>query len=34
MAGYFGLVPAAGSGARMGEALPKQYLTIGTRPIL
>jgi len=34
MAGYFGLVPAAGSGARMGEALPKQYLTIGQRPLL
>jgi 2-C-methyl-D-erythritol 4-phosphate cytidylyltransferase len=34
MAGYFGLVPAAGSGARMGEALPKQYLTIGNRPVL
>src|SRR5215470_1385524 len=34
MAGYFGLVPAAGTGARMGEALPKQYLTIGQRPLL
>ena len=34
MAGYFGLVPAAGSGARMGEALPKQYLSIGNRPVL
>jgi 2-C-methyl-D-erythritol 4-phosphate cytidylyltransferase len=34
MAGYFGLVPAAGSGARMGEALPKQYLSIGARPLL
>ena len=34
MAGYFGLVPAAGTGARMGEALPKQYLTIGQRPVL
>jgi len=34
MAGYFGLVPAAGSGARMGEALPKPYLTIGQRPLL
>ena len=33
MAGYFGLVPAAGSGARMGEALPKQYLSIGNRPV-
>jgi 2-C-methyl-D-erythritol 4-phosphate cytidylyltransferase len=34
MAGYFGLVPAAGSGARMGRALPKQYLGIGARPLL
>jgi 2-C-methyl-D-erythritol 4-phosphate cytidylyltransferase len=34
MAGYFGLVPAAGTGARMGKALPKQYLTIGQRPLL
>jgi len=34
MAGYFGLVPAAGTGARMGEALPKQYLSIGLRPLL
>jgi 2-C-methyl-D-erythritol 4-phosphate cytidylyltransferase len=34
MAAYFGLVPAAGSGARMAEALPKQYLSIGSRPLL
>lgn len=34
MRGYFGLVPAAGSGARMGEALPKQYLSIGNHPVL
>ena len=34
MAAYFGLVPAAGSGARMAEALPKQYLNIGARPLL
>jgi len=34
MAAYFGLVPAAGSGARMGQALPKQYLAIGARPLL
>jgi 2-C-methyl-D-erythritol 4-phosphate cytidylyltransferase len=34
MAAYFGLVPAAGTGARMGEALPKQYLKIGQRPLL
>ncbi len=34
MAAYFGLVPAAGSGARMAAALPKQYLSIGPRPLL
>jgi 2-C-methyl-D-erythritol 4-phosphate cytidylyltransferase len=34
MAAYFGLVPAAGSGARMAESLPKQYLSIGSRPLL
>jgi 2-C-methyl-D-erythritol 4-phosphate cytidylyltransferase len=34
MAAYFGLVPAAGSGARMGQALPKQYLSVGARPLL
>jgi 2-C-methyl-D-erythritol 4-phosphate cytidylyltransferase len=34
MAGCFGLVPAAGTGARMGEALPKQYLSIDNRPLL
>jgi 2-C-methyl-D-erythritol 4-phosphate cytidylyltransferase len=34
MAAYFGLVPAAGSGARMAEPLPKQYLSIGSRPLL
>jgi 2-C-methyl-D-erythritol 4-phosphate cytidylyltransferase len=34
MAAYFGLVPAAGSGARMAEALPKQYLSIGSHPLL
>jgi len=34
MARYFGLVPAAGSGTRMGNARPKQYLTIGARPLL
>ena len=34
MGSYFGLVPAAGSGARMGEALPKQYLSVGERPLL
>jgi len=34
MSAYFGLVPAAGSGARMAEALPKQYLSVGSRPLL
>lgn len=34
MAACFGLVPAAGSGARMAESLPKQYLSIGARPLL
>jgi 2-C-methyl-D-erythritol 4-phosphate cytidylyltransferase len=34
MAGCFGLVPAAGTGARMGEALPKQYLSIDNHPVL
>jgi 2-C-methyl-D-erythritol 4-phosphate cytidylyltransferase len=28
------LIPAAGSGARLGAALPKQYLEIGDRPLL
>ncbi len=31
---YFALVPAAGSGARMGEALPKQYLPLAGRPLI
>jgi len=31
---YFALVPAAGSGARMGAALPKQYLPLAGRPLL
>ena len=31
---YFALVPAAGSGARMGEALPKQYLPLAGRPMI
>jgi 2-C-methyl-D-erythritol 4-phosphate cytidylyltransferase len=34
MAAYFGLVPAAGSGTRMAESLPKQYLSIDARPLL
>ncbi len=36
---FFGLIPAAGAGARMGEArvgetLPKQYLKLAGRPML
>lgn len=31
---YFGLVPAAGIGARMGAALPKQYAQIAGKPML
>ncbi len=31
---YFALIPAAGSGSRMGETLPKQYLTLARRPLL
>jgi len=30
----FGLIPAAGSGARFGAAVPKQYADIGGRPML
>lgn len=31
---FFALVPAAGSGARMGSELPKQYLPLADRPML
>jgi 2-C-methyl-D-erythritol 4-phosphate cytidylyltransferase len=31
---YFGLIPAAGSGSRLGAETPKQYLTLGGRPLL
>lgn len=31
---YWGVVPAAGSGARMGAESPKQYLELAGRPIL
>ncbi len=34
MDGYFGLIPAAGTGMRMGTALPKQYLEIAGRPMI
>ena len=30
----FALVPAAGAGSRFGDAVPKQYLPIGDRPLL
>ena len=32
--GYWAIVPAAGSGSRMGAALPKQYLRLGDRTVL
>jgi 2-C-methyl-D-erythritol 4-phosphate cytidylyltransferase len=31
---YFGLVPAAGSGRRLGGALRKQYLEVGGAPLI
>lgn len=31
---YFALVPAAGSGSRMGSAQPKQYLTLLGQPVI
>src|SRR5690606_3417129 len=31
---FFGLIPAAGIGARMGSALPKQYIQIADQPML
>ena len=34
MAKAYALLPAAGSGSRMGVRLPKQYLEIGGRPLL
>lgn len=34
MGNYYALVPAAGFGARMGNDLPKQYLSIAGRPML
>ena len=34
MSKLFALVPAAGSGARMGAPLPKQYLPLAGRPLL
>lgn len=34
MAKFFALIPAAGSGARMGNELPKQYLPLAGRPMI
>ncbi|ARU31891.1 2-C-methyl-D-erythritol 4-phosphate cytidylyltransferase [Sulfuriferula sp. AH1] len=34
MSHYYGLVPAAGTGSRMGVDLPKQYLQIAGRPMI
>lgn len=34
MTKIFALVPAAGQGTRMGEALPKQYLPVAGRPMM
>jgi len=31
---YFAVVPAAGTGSRMGAARPKQYLALAGRPVL
>jgi len=31
---YFALIPAGGGGARMGAALPKQYLPLAGRPMI
>ena len=31
---YFAVIPAAGTGTRMGAAFPKQYLAIAGRPLL
>lgn len=34
MPNYFALVPAAGTGSRMGEGLAKQYLPLAGRPMI
>lgn len=34
MTDYYALVPAAGNGSRMGEALPKQYLELAGKPMI
>jgi 2-C-methyl-D-erythritol 4-phosphate cytidylyltransferase len=34
MPSYYALVPAAGSGARFGSGIPKQYLPLAGRPVI
>lgn len=34
MSKFFALIPAAGSGSRIGEALPKQYLPLAEKPMI
>ncbi|MDO8414415.1 MAG: 2-C-methyl-D-erythritol 4-phosphate cytidylyltransferase [Gallionellaceae bacterium] len=34
MSEFFAIVPAAGSGSRMGEELPKQYLMLAGQPMI
>lgn len=34
MPNYYALIPAAGSGSRMGEEMPKQYLPLQGRPLI
>lgn len=34
MANFFALIPAAGSGSRMGDDLPKQYLSLAGKPMI
>jgi 2-C-methyl-D-erythritol 4-phosphate cytidylyltransferase len=34
MSNFFALIPAAGSGSRMGDELPKQYLPLMGRPMI
>ena len=34
MSKFFALIPAAGSGSRMGNKLPKQYLSLAGRPMI
>lgn len=34
MARYWAVIPAAGSGVRMGSSIPKQYLSLAGRPVI